>query len=77
LTHKLLTGDERVLALFAKNPFPTSPPRFVRATVYRYRFSPFGEKAVWQREPIGSYLAPVARNDPKLLAALRAYGLLE
>jgi hypothetical protein len=33
LVDKLLLGEPAVLALFAMNPFPHSPPRFVRARV--------------------------------------------
>ncbi len=36
---KLLQGSPDVLRLFAKNPFPDSPPRYVRAMVYEYRFT--------------------------------------
>ncbi len=77
LTHKLLLGDPRVLALFAHNPFPERPPKFVRATFYRYRFSRSGERGVWQRAPAGQYLAPTSLQDPELIRALQIYGLLD
>jgi hypothetical protein len=36
---RLLEGSPAVLRLLASNPFPDRPPRFVRATLYDYRFS--------------------------------------
>src|SRR5207253_11057420 len=35
----LLHGKAEVAALFERNPFPQTPPRYVRATFYRYRFT--------------------------------------
>ncbi|MGH7857227.1 MAG: lipase maturation factor family protein, partial [Candidatus Binatia bacterium] len=56
---RLLEGSPDVTALLATNPFPDGPPRYVRATLYRYRFTAMGGgKAWWRRERIGSY-APV------------------
>src|SRR5204863_1985024 len=39
LLARLLTAPEAVAPLFARDPFPTTPPRFVRVAVYRYRFT--------------------------------------
>ena len=36
---RLLTNDPDVLALFAGNPFPASPPRQVRAVLWQYWFT--------------------------------------
>jgi hypothetical protein len=63
LTHELLRNNARVLALFATNPFPERPPRFIRAAFYRYRFAPLGARETWRREPAGEYLAPVSLQD--------------
>src|SRR6187402_640061 len=67
LTQKLLQGDPTVLALFSENPFPERPPRFVRASFYRYEFAPRGSHDTWRRTPVGQYLAPVSLEDPELL----------
>jgi hypothetical protein len=75
LTRKLLQGDPAVLALFAENPFPQRPPRFIRAEFYRYQFAPLGSRDTWRRTHVGEYLPPVSADDPDLLQALRAYGL--
>jgi hypothetical protein len=56
---KLLEGSPPVLALLAGNPFPGSPPRFVRARLWDYRFSEPAERrrtgAWWRRSEIGPY----------------------
>ncbi|MBT5549596.1 MAG: DUF393 domain-containing protein [Nitrospina sp.] len=36
---RLLQGSTPVLALLEKNPFPDSPPKYLQAVVYDYRFS--------------------------------------
>jgi hypothetical protein len=75
LTYRLLQADPAVLSLFAENPFPERPPRFIRATFYRYEFAPRGSPDTWQRSRAGQYLAPVSLQDPEFLEALRAYRL--
>ena len=60
---KLLLNDRATLALLGRNPFPTSPPTFVRASLYHYRFSTWSERrttgAWWVRRRLGVYLRPV------------------
>ena len=50
----LLQGKSEVLQLFAENPFPDAPPRYVRATLYDYRFTDLttkrSEGTWWSRE---------------------------
>jgi len=61
---RLLEGSPDVLALLARNPFPSSPPRYIRARMYEYRFTTFAERRVngnwWSRELKGEYLSPVS-----------------
>src|SRR5438477_9442734 len=63
----LLHGKPRVAALFERNPFPESPPRYVRATSYRYRFTTSEEHrqtgAWWKRQELGEYLPSVSLED--------------
>jgi hypothetical protein len=55
----LLENDGPVLDLFAGNPFPTAPPRFVRAVLWQYWFSTLEQKhtegAWWRRQLVGAY----------------------
>jgi hypothetical protein len=60
LVRKLLEADPGTLSLFASDPFGGRRPRWVRATLYRYRFTDPGEPGWWVREPMGTYLPPVS-----------------
>ena len=63
----LLHGKTKVAALFETNPFPDHPPRYIRATFYRYRFTSTEEHrhtgAWWKREELGEYLPSVSLED--------------
>jgi hypothetical protein len=76
LVAKLLHADPNVLSLLAADPFPEGPPRFVRARLWRYRFTPRGDTtgAWWQRELLGDWLPPLAADDPRLRRFLAAHG---
>ena len=62
LVERLLQGDRATLRLLAGNPFPDHPPTFVRALLYRYRFTTAAERrqtgAWWARTLVGEYLPP-------------------
>jgi hypothetical protein len=63
LLQRLLCNDRPTLRLFRHNPFPESPPRYVRAQLYQYRFTTLAElrhdRAWWHRTQVGGYVAPV------------------
>ncbi|HEY2888394.1 MAG TPA: lipase maturation factor family protein, partial [Candidatus Limnocylindrales bacterium] len=60
---KLLENDRATLALLRHNPFPGEPPRWVRARLFRYRFSSWAERratgAWWVRTAQGEFLRPI------------------
>jgi hypothetical protein len=60
---RLFEGSPPVLRLLARNPFPDAPPRFLRTTMYAYRFTDSETRrrtgAWWRRERIGPYCQPV------------------
>ncbi|SHW62634.1 Protein of uncharacterised function (DUF1222) [Mycobacteroides abscessus subsp. abscessus] len=64
LLERLLRGDAATLKLLRHNPFPDSPPSYVRAQVFRYRYSTPRElrhdHVWWHRSPEGQYFPPVA-----------------
>ena len=66
LVMRLLEGSPPVLALFERNPFPDGPPRFIRLTVYRYRFADLATRRTegrwWERTLIGRF-QPLALSD--------------
>jgi hypothetical protein len=64
---RLLQGAPGVLALLRTNPFPDSPPRFIRAVLYDYRFTDFAQRratgAWWRRERRGLYSPALSQRD--------------
>lgn len=76
LVYKLLHNDRGAVSLFARNPFPHQPPRYVRAVLYRYRFAKPGnsQHLWWTREKIGDWLPPLSANDPRLIRFLTSEG---
>lgn len=56
---RLLQEKPDVTGLLDRNPFPGTPPRYMRALVYQYRFTTAAERAAtgawWQRQLEGSY----------------------
>jgi predicted DCC family thiol-disulfide oxidoreductase YuxK len=56
----LLETKRDVAWLFVHDPFPNQPPRYVRAILYRYRFTTAKEHkqtgAWWKRQELGEYL---------------------
>jgi hypothetical protein len=76
LVWKLLHNDKAVIGLFAVNPFPNHPPRYIRAVLYRYKFAkPGNPKGLWwTRERIGNWLPPVSAGDPELAEFIKAMG---
>lgn len=68
---KLLQGDGPVLKLLRLNPFPHTPPHFIRVLYYRYQYTSYKEReetgAWWKRTLLGEYLPAVD------LSALKDY----
>src|SRR6201991_2139708 len=60
---RLLQNDPPTLRLLRHNPFPASPPRYVRAQLYQYRFTTptelRRERAWWHRTLIGRFVPPM------------------
>ncbi len=71
---RLLLGDRDVLALFRSDPFPESPPRYVRAVLWQYWFTSTEEKRRtgnwWRREWIGLYAPEITLTADGQLAVV-------
>jgi hypothetical protein len=67
---RLLEGDRDVSRLLRHDPFREEPPRYVRARLYRYRFTTRTERARtgdwWVREWAGEFLPPVTLRGSRL-----------
>jgi len=63
---RLLANDREVLALFAGNPFPQSPPKQIRAVLWQYWFTTMAEKRAsgmwWRRQLLGLYAPTLERE---------------
>ncbi|WP_026535046.1 lipase maturation factor family protein [Arthrobacter sp. H14] len=66
LLAKLLQADTKILKLLRIDPFDGRRPRYVRARVFRYRFSTRREKREtglwWMRDYVGMLVEPVSRK---------------
>ena len=73
LVWKLLHNDPGAISLFAQNPFPGKPPRYIRATLYHYKFTQPGnpQHLWWTREELGPWMPVLSINDPQLVKFLR------
>jgi len=60
---RLLQGSPPVLDLLGRNPFPGSPPKYVRALIYDYQFTTWPERRAtgqwWRRRLLGDYFPAV------------------
>ncbi|MFN7141021.1 MAG: lipase maturation factor family protein, partial [Limisphaerales bacterium] len=69
---RLLEGSPAVIDLLEENPYPDKPPKYIRATVYNYRFTDFETRNKtgqwWQRELQGPY-CPVLYLEGGVLKA--------
>lgn len=79
LVWKLLHNDRKTLALFAGNPFPGKPPRYVRAVLYRYNFAkPGNTKGLWwNRERLDLWLPAMSVNDSSLVTYVKGMGWVD
>jgi hypothetical protein len=76
LVWKLLHNDRDAVSLFAGNPFPQKPPRYIRAVLYRYSFAKPGNTQgyYWNREQVSEWLPAMSAKDPRLVDFLKSYG---
>lgn len=76
LVWKLLHNDPGAVSLFADNPFPNKPPRFIRAEIYRYKFSQPGNPhgLYWTREKLGDWIPVVSVDNMQLVGYLQNVG---
>src|ERR1700754_1958939 len=60
---RLLQNDPPTLRLLRHNPFPASPPRYVRAPLYQYRLTSWRQlrrdRAWWHRTLVARYMPPM------------------
>jgi len=75
LVWQILQGEPGPRRLLARDPFPDGPPRWIRAGLWRYRFSATRDGgAWWERRRVGEYLRPLSADDSGLREYIDAYG---
>ena len=79
LVWKMLHNDPATLSLFAANPFPDHPPKYIRAVLYNYHFAPLGnpDHAYWTRDRLGLWLPAYSVDSADLRDILRQERWLE
>ncbi|CAF0998192.1 unnamed protein product [Rotaria magnacalcarata] len=76
----LLASDQyspvKVVLSVGGNPFPDAPPRFIKADLYRYKFTSLGsgDKNWWTRTYQQSYAPIFELKSPQLKSVLRQMG---
>jgi hypothetical protein len=66
-SEKIMKGNADVIGLLKNNPFSDTPPQFLKATVYNYKFADFktlfskNGSQWWTREKEGLYMPVVSR----------------
>lgn len=69
LVQKLLDNDRDTLRLLRHNPFPGTPPTYIRARLYRYSFTDREQRretgAWWNRTLVGDFLRPISLASPR------------
>ena len=76
LVWKLLHNNNNAVNLFAVNPFPIAPPKYIRAMLYRYSFAKPGNLRGlwWNRERLGTWLPAISITDSTLNSYLKSEG---
>ena len=67
---RLLQGSPDVRRLLAKDPFPASPPKYVRAVWFNYSFTDYSTRPEsgewWKRSPRGMYFPEISLEDVRM-----------
>jgi len=75
LVWKLLENDPELLRIMAKNPFPDTPPKYIRIEFYNYEFlRPGDPRGRWEREYIGQWLPPLSKDNKEFRNIIEANG---
>jgi hypothetical protein len=73
LVWKLLHNDPNATQLFAGNPFPGKPPRYIRAVLYHYSFAKPGnpKELWWNHQRVSIWLPPLSVNNANLIDLMK------
>jgi len=75
LVWKLLDNQPQALTFLASNPFPDSPPQFIRIDRYHYQLQRHqSDNSYWKRTFVDSWLPPLSLSSPELVSFITAQG---
>uniref|UniRef100_A0A6M2DWC1 Lipase maturation factor n=1 Tax=Xenopsylla cheopis TaxID=163159 RepID=A0A6M2DWC1_XENCH len=78
LAYRLLEGRPEVLTLLANNPSFNKPPKYIRASLYNYKYAPWTSRdAWWTREKVGEYFPVFTIDHPPLLDYLKNMNIIQ
>ncbi|XP_064599666.1 lipase maturation factor 2-like isoform X2 [Liolophura sinensis] len=84
LIYRLLTGQKEVLDLIAHNPFPSAPPKYMRATLYHYHFTKdqpdydgYTTEDWWTRTKHMEYLPELMVQDETFVSYLKSANIIQ
>lgn len=62
---RIFSESESVLKVFSHNPFPDSPPKYLRIRSYKYHFEELGSSTGnwWNRDNADIYLDPITKES--------------
>ena len=63
LCYKLLAGAPLSGRLVQGNPFPDAPPKYIRASLWHYKFTAGNQTDWWERERVREYLPVVTKEN--------------
>ncbi|KAJ8023409.1 Lipase maturation factor 2 [Holothuria leucospilota] len=75
--YRLLHNQKEVLHLIDHNPFPNSPPKFIRAKLYHYHLTSWSQNTNnwWRRKEVEMYLNPVSKESQMITSYADSAGL--
>jgi hypothetical protein len=75
LVWQLLEGEPEPKHLLARDPFPDAPPKWIRAGIWRYRFTEKrSDEGWWTRQRVGEALPPLSVDNSRLREYVDAFG---
>ncbi len=76
LVWQLLSGSPTPKTLLDRDPFPASPPKWIRADIWRYAFTDRRGPGDpwWERERVCEFVRPVSHDDAALRYYVRSFG---
>ncbi|KZC09035.1 PREDICTED: lipase maturation factor 2-like [Dufourea novaeangliae] len=83
LAYRLLSGQPEVLALMnnIESPFREKPPQYIKASLYRYHYTPWSQswnkQAWWTREKVNEYFPIFSHDHPPLIEYLSKMKIIQ